>query len=92
MLSCPVQVLPPLEAAEISIAPDDVLLPAGNVSAIVEGLLVVQVAATSACCTHPNTLRDLSRRTVEVRGCQPSNPQILRLFYCCCKAPAVSVQ
>ncbi len=43
------QVLPPLEAAQISIAPDDVLLPAGNISAVVEGLLVVQVAATSVC-------------------------------------------
>jgi hypothetical protein len=38
------EVLPPLPAAEaIAIGPDEALLPIGSVSAVVEGMLVVQV-------------------------------------------------
>lgn len=54
---CP-QVVPPLAAAEIVIAPDEPLLPAGSVSAIVEGMLVVQVRfrLSSPLSCHHNLL------------------------------------
>lgn len=52
------QVIPPLAAAEIIIGPDEPLLPAGSVSAIVEGMLVVQVLfrLSSPLSCHHNLL------------------------------------
>ena len=62
---CGKQVVPPLAAATIEIEPDDTLAPAGTVSAVVEGMLVVQ-----ARCSTPgpppllHTHRFVSARSV----------------------------